>query len=122
MDPLLKRAFWDEFRSLRDRGRTLLVSTNQIDEAAYCDRLLVLREGRVLAEGTPDELAARGGAAIRVRVGERTVERRLERPAAELAILLREYGLSPEVASIEVKADSLEEVLVRMIRAGDGAP
>src|SRR5262249_55418713 len=42
IDPILRQAFWQEFRRLRDAGHTLVVSTHQIDEAAHCDRLVVV--------------------------------------------------------------------------------
>ena len=58
LDPALRRDLWSLFHGLADRGRTLLVSSHVMDEADRCARLLLLREGRVLAEGTPSELRA----------------------------------------------------------------
>ena len=62
LDPVLRRDLWDLFHELADRGSTLLVSSHVMDEASRCDRLVLLREGRILAEGTPDGLRARTGA------------------------------------------------------------
>lgn len=59
IDPLLRKQIWEHFRSLRDEGRTVVVTTQHIDEAAYCDMVLVLDEGRVIDFGTPDELRQR---------------------------------------------------------------
>jgi len=59
LDPLLRRELWATFHRLADAGSTLLVSTHVMDEAERCDRLLLMREGTVLAEGTPDGLRAR---------------------------------------------------------------
>jgi ABC-2 type transport system ATP-binding protein len=56
LDPLLRADLWDTFRSLADSGRTLLVSSHVMDEADRCDRVLVLREGRLLADTTPGDL------------------------------------------------------------------
>jgi ABC-2 type transport system ATP-binding protein len=56
LDPVLRRDLWDMFRSLADAGTTLLVSSHVMDEADRCDRILLLREGSILAEGTPREL------------------------------------------------------------------
>jgi ABC-2 type transport system ATP-binding protein len=62
LDPLLRRDLWDFFHELADGGSTLLVSSHVMDEAARCDRLLLLREGRILADETPEGLLARTGA------------------------------------------------------------
>ena len=59
IDPLLRREIWDHFRSLRDGGRTVVVTTQHVNEAAHCDVVVVLVEGRVVAVGTPEELHRR---------------------------------------------------------------
>ena len=66
IDPVLRRRFWDYFRALRDEGRTLLVTTQYVGEAAYCDAVAVMRAGRVLMVETPEGLrrAAMGGEVI----------------------------------------------------------
>ena len=56
LDPVLRRDLWEGFHALAGRGRTLLVSSHVMDEADRCDDLLLLREGRLLAAGTPEEL------------------------------------------------------------------
>ena len=61
IDPALRREFWAHFRSLAARGVTILVSSHVMDEAARCDRLGLIRNGRVLAEGSSAELVARAG-------------------------------------------------------------
>jgi ABC-2 type transport system ATP-binding protein len=61
LDPVLRRDLWEGFHSLADRGRTLLVSSHVMDEADRCDDLLLLREGRLLAAGAPDELRGQTG-------------------------------------------------------------
>jgi len=62
LDPVLRRDLWGFFHELADGGTTLLVSSHVMDEAARCDRLLLLREGRILAALTPDALLERTGA------------------------------------------------------------
>jgi ABC-2 type transport system ATP-binding protein len=62
LDPVLRRDLWDAFHALADGGAALLVSSHVMDEADRCDELVLLREGRILATGTPDELRARTGA------------------------------------------------------------
>ncbi|TFH68278.1 ABC transporter ATP-binding protein [Cellulomonas sp. HD19AZ1] len=62
LDPVLRRSLWDLFARLRDDGCSLLVSSHVMDEAARCDRLVLMRDGAVLADGTLAELRARTGA------------------------------------------------------------
>jgi ABC-2 type transport system ATP-binding protein len=61
LDPVLRRDLWQLFHRLAEGGATLLVSSHVMDEADRCDALLLLREGRLLAEAAPDELRARTG-------------------------------------------------------------
>ena len=56
LDPLLRRELWRLFSALAQQGTTLLVSSHVMDEAARCERLLLMREGRLLAEGSPSQL------------------------------------------------------------------
>jgi ABC-2 type transport system ATP-binding protein len=58
LDPVLRREFWDDFHHWASEGATLVVSSHVMDEAERCDRLVLLREGRVLAAGSPGELLA----------------------------------------------------------------
>src|SRR5207247_2606424 len=62
LDPVLRRDVWDFFHTLAGQGTTLLVSSHVMDEAQRCDQLILLREGGILATGTPDELRDRTGA------------------------------------------------------------
>ncbi|WP_326598445.1 ABC transporter ATP-binding protein [Streptomyces sp. NBC_01803] len=66
LDPVLRRGLWELFHRLAaERGTTLLISSHVMDEADRCDRLLLMRAGRILAEGTPHELRRRtGGASV----------------------------------------------------------
>lgn len=116
IDPLLRLAFWDEFRRLQGEGRTLLVSTHQLDEALHCDLLLVLRQGRVLLLGTPAELLARGGASARLELaGGEVFEARFDAPESELPRWLAGFEMGA-VRRLELRQDTLEEILVRLIR------
>ena len=61
LDPVLRRDLWELFHRLAEGGRTLLVSSHVMDEADRCHELLLLREGRLLAQAAPEELRARTG-------------------------------------------------------------
>ncbi|MFJ3906666.1 ABC transporter ATP-binding protein [Streptomyces sp. NPDC090025] len=64
LDPVLRRDLWDLFhRIAADRGTTLLVSSHVMDEAERCHRLLLLRDGELLAEDTPEALRRRNDTA-----------------------------------------------------------
>jgi ABC-2 type transport system ATP-binding protein len=56
LDPVLRRDLWALFHRLADAGASLLVSSHVMDEAARCDRLLLMREGELVAQTTPHEL------------------------------------------------------------------
>ncbi|KQY47134.1 ABC transporter ATP-binding protein [Cellulomonas sp. Root137] len=62
LDPVLRRDLWNLFHRLARSGVSLLVSSHVMDEAARCDRLILLRGGAVLSDSTLDELLARTGA------------------------------------------------------------
>ncbi|WP_260614264.1 ABC transporter ATP-binding protein [Streptomyces sp. WAC02707] len=82
LDPVLRRDLWTLFHSLAvDRGTTLLVSSHVMDEAERCHRLLLMREGRILAQDTPD--------ALRTRTGAETVEEAFLRLVDEAAAAAR---------------------------------
>lgn len=83
IDPVLRGKLWEHFRELRDAGRTLLVTTQYVGEAAYCDMVGVMREGRLIHIDTPEGLRkqALGGEIIRL-----VVDPQHERAAAELLV------------------------------------
>jgi ABC-2 type transport system ATP-binding protein len=57
-DPMARREFWGRITSLSEQGVTVIVTTHFMDEAEYCDRVIILDSGRRLAEGTPAEIRA----------------------------------------------------------------
>jgi ABC-2 type transport system ATP-binding protein len=62
LDPVLRGELWELFHRLAGDGATLLVSSHVMDEASRCDQLLLMREGRILAQDTPAALRERTGA------------------------------------------------------------
>jgi ABC-2 type transport system ATP-binding protein len=73
IDPLLRGRVWEEFHRLRDEGRTLLVTTQYVNEAESCDHVALIAEGRLIALGTPTELRrqAAGGDVVEVQTRDR---------------------------------------------------
>jgi ABC-2 type transport system ATP-binding protein len=68
IDPILRARFWEMFRRLRDEGHSFFITTQYIGEAAYCDLVGVMREGRLLYVDTPEGLrrTALGGEVIKI--------------------------------------------------------
>ncbi|MDD2902174.1 MAG: ABC transporter ATP-binding protein, partial [Syntrophales bacterium] len=58
VDPISRRNFWDLIYGLAEKGVTVLVTTHYMDEAEFCDRLVLIYQGRIIAQGTPRELKA----------------------------------------------------------------
>ena len=71
IDPLLRQTIWAELHRLRDTGRTLLVTTQYVNEAEECDQVALIAEGRLVALATPDALRreAIGGDVIEIELG-----------------------------------------------------
>ncbi len=63
LDPELRVTFWEHFASLTKQGITLVISSHTMDDAAHCDRLAFMRDGKVIAQGTPSELQQATGKA-----------------------------------------------------------
>jgi len=63
LDPELRFTFWEHFADLTHQGTTLIVSSHTMDDAAHCDRLIFMRGGGVIAQGTPNELRKATGKA-----------------------------------------------------------
>ena len=118
-DPAARRAAWATIASLRDLGKTVLLTTHYLDEAQeLCDRVAIVQNGRILAIGPPRELGV--GAATRVRVSWRDVDGRVqEREVADPTALV--HALTSEalaragsVAELTVSRPSLEDVYLEL--------
>ena len=59
VDPISRRNFWDLIYGMAEHGVTILVTTHYMDEAEFCDRLVLIYQGRLIAQGTPRELKGR---------------------------------------------------------------
>ena len=62
VDPLARREFWQRITAMADQGVTVVVTTHFMEEAEYCDRMVIMMNGRVLAAGTPGEIRRLGAA------------------------------------------------------------
>jgi ABC-2 type transport system ATP-binding protein len=113
-DPSARRTAWETIRGLRGLGKTILLTTHYLDEAAQlADRVAVLREGRIVTLGSPAELTAtREDTEIRYRRpdGELVVLHTTE-PARTVAEL---YAREGELPGLEVRRATLEEVYLAL--------
>jgi ABC-2 type transport system ATP-binding protein len=118
-DPAARRAAWGAIRSLRDLGKTVLLTTHYLDEAQeLSDRVAIIKDGRILAIGTPGELGV--GAAQRVRVSWRGEDGELhEREVDDPTALLHELtsdalARGSAVRELTVLRPSLEDVYLEL--------
>jgi ABC-2 type transport system ATP-binding protein len=63
IDPVLRRSFWNEFKRIKNNGGTIIITTHVMDEAYNCDRLSLIRDGEIIADGSPDEIISSSGTA-----------------------------------------------------------
>jgi len=61
IDPLARRTFWQQITALAAEGKTIIITTHFMEEAEYCDRIMIQDQGKMLAIGTPSEIRAQGG-------------------------------------------------------------
>jgi ABC-2 type transport system ATP-binding protein len=121
-DPAARRAAWDMIRSLRELGKTVLLTTHYLDEAEQlADRVAVLRGGRIVALGRPEELTGRRVATeIRYRENGREVLVETHEPTKALHELTTEaLARGVELESLQVRRPTLEEIYLELTESAD---
>jgi ABC-2 type transport system ATP-binding protein len=116
-DPAARRQAWETIRSLRALGKTILLTTHYIEEAqALADRVAILREGRIVATGTPPELLAGNGMVeIRFRRDGEEVVIGTDEPTRVLHELTRDaLAEGAELEGLEVQRRTLEDVYLEV--------
>ena len=132
-DPQARRAAWETVRSLRDLGKTILLTTHYLEEAqALADRVAIVKDGRVLAIGPPRELMAHQpgvggvGGGLRYKVAYRDaagelVERETDDPTALLHELTGEaLAEGRRLEELSVARPTLEDVYLELTAAASG--
>ena len=115
VDPQLRSRFWKTFQELAREGTTLFISTHLMDEAMLCDRVAILRQGRIIANDTPRAILEMGKTHLVVERDGAEEEETIGGHPEDLAAALRPYGLQPGVTAIDVETDSLEAVVLSLI-------
>lgn len=145
IDPVLRATFWDHFRTLRDAGKTLIITTQYVTESEYCDGILALRDGRIVGRGTPAEVRrdVLGGEVVHITgpsldrqlpalvddvAGVRTA-RWLNAGTVEVIVDRAAEALSPIRSALDAAGivgcevveahPNFDEVFVRMMQGGD---
>jgi ABC-2 type transport system ATP-binding protein len=124
-DPEARRAAWETVRSLRDLGKTILLTTHYLEEAqALADRVAIVQDGRVLAIGPPRELGVGSSAHYRVAYRDGTgelVERETDDPTALLHELTGEaLAEGRRLEELSVARPTLEDVYLELTAASSG--
>lgn len=114
IDPVLRGKFWEYFRTLRDQGHTLLITTQIVSEAMYCDYVAVMRKGRLLAIDTPQNLKRRA-------LGGEIIHLTLADPAS-LAKAIGTLQHYPHIKEVRYVPESDRELYVTVDDAGDWMP
>ena len=109
LDPQTRRALWDRLHELREREQlTIFLTTHYMDEAENCDRLAIIDHGKLVAEGSPEEL--------RRRAGEERVTLSTADDARAAQELRARFGLEPQVTDrgLEFAVSNGEEFLAKL--------
>ena len=115
VDPQLRHRLWNTFRELAGGGTTLFISTHLMDEAMLCDRVAILRNGRVVISDAPRRILEEGKTRLVLERDGKEEERVIGGHPEDLAAALREYGLAQDVSAVDVREDSLETVVLSLI-------
>ena len=121
-DPGARRRAWETIRSLRQLGKTILLTTHYLDEVEQlADRVAVLREGRIVAAGTPRELtSATPATEIRYREDGRDVVVQTEEPTRVLHELTSAaLARGQELEGLQVRRPTLEEVYLTLTQEAE---
>ena len=118
-DPEARRRAWDTVLGLRDLGKTVLLTTHYLEEAQrLADRVAILRDGRIAAIGSPQELlSANGSVEIRFRRAGELVVVHTDEPTRVLHEMTGEaLAAGVELEGIEVRRQTLEDVYLELVR------
>jgi len=116
IDPVLRRKLWDHFQALKQRGRTLFITTQYVGEAAYCDLIGVMANSRLLMVETPDGLRQRafGGEVVELRTNTpadyRTVQQLRQLPFVTGPVTL--VGETTTRLTVQAASTAMPELMV----------
>ncbi len=117
VDPKLKRAFWDYFRKLKQEGTTIIITTHQLTDAENCDRLALMKNGKVLLVDTPYHLKNLGTSKIRIFRKDGVKELEISNFSEEFPKHLKE--INGDVIKLDITSDTLEDIFLKLTHGED---
>jgi ABC-2 type transport system ATP-binding protein len=115
IDPHLKLLSWNLFRQIAKTGVTLVISTHLMDEALLCDKVTVLRKGKIIAVDSPSKILERGKTIIQFREKDELKKITIDSTPENLASALQKMGLNPAITSISFQPDNIEDIVLGII-------
>jgi ABC-2 type transport system ATP-binding protein len=142
VDPISRRNFWDLLYGLADDGTTVLVTTHYMDEAEHCQKLCLILSGRIVEQGSPEEIKSRmSGDVLEIDCDQpeqaiqivrasglceevalygsliHAVDSRMSEKAEQIGRLLEAHGL--EIRGLTIIPPSLEDVFIASVRSAN---
>ncbi|MGB9631158.1 MAG: ATP-binding cassette domain-containing protein [Candidatus Methanodesulfokora sp.] len=132
VDPPIRRQFWEIFRDLNRKGKTILLTTHYMDEAENCDKLALMSSGRIIAEGSPSEVKRKafGGDIVEIvlskpinidlqgvkvmEAGDGRMKLLVDDYSARVSQIIARFG--PDLRDIRPVHVSLEEAFIKLMR------
>ena len=110
LDPQARRHFWQLIESVKQQGKTIVLTTHYMDEAeALCDHLVIVDQGKIIEQGSPHELLGRHFDTICIQLDDAEIGR----IPNDIAVSVRQHN-----DQIQIETDQLEQTLSRLIEAG----
>ncbi len=119
IDPVLRGRFWDQFKELKTMGKSLVVTTQYVNEVAYCDRVAVMRDGQLLLVDTPDGLRRRalGSDVLTIRVDAEDLRNAMRILSRHQLVLGIERPHNAPMGSMMVYVDDASTALPELLAA-----
>ena len=117
VDPRLKRAFWDYFKKLKQNGTTIIITTHQLTDAENCDRIALMKKGKVFLVDTPYHLKNMWTSRIRITGKSEVKELELSNFSEEFPKHVKEMG--EDILRLDITSDTLEDVFIRLTHGDD---
>lgn len=110
LDPQARRHFWQLIESIKQQGKTIILTTHYMDEAeALCDHLVIVDQGKIIEQGSPQQLLGRHFDTICIQLDDTEIGR----IPNDIAVSVRQIN-----DQIQIETDQLEQTLSRLIEAG----
>jgi len=117
VDPRLKRAFWDYFKKLKQEGTTIIITTHQLSDAENCDRLALMKNGKVFLVDTPYHLKDSGISKIRITKKSGVEELEISNFSEEFPKYLKESN--GDILRLDIVPETLEDIFLKLTQEND---